>query len=368
MKIGILGSRGIPNHYGGFEEFAAHLAPGLAAAGMEVCVYCSSSHPYKNKIWNGVHLIHCYDPEEKIGTPGQFIYDLNCIIDSRRRNFDVIYQLGYTSNSLWHLLLPKKSIIVTNMDGLEWQRSKYNRFVQRFLKYAERLAVESSGFLIADARAIAGYLKNAYNREAKFIPYGASIADQLDAALLEKFGFTPFEYHLVIARLQPDNHVEEIIKGVLKANDSRPLVVVGSFDNKFGRYLKTKYAGEKILFAGSLFDKSLLQSLVYYSRIYFHGHSAGGTNPSLLEAMAASAFIVAHNNPFNREVLGGNAFYFSTPEDIAAHLNAFQVKDFKHPFIINNLASISNRYNWPQIIKEYVEFFNRIITKQNTDT
>lgn len=365
LKIGIAGSRGIPNHYGGFEEFAAHLAPGLASAGMEVWVYCSSSHPYKDKTWKGVHLIHCYDPEDKIGTPGQFIYDLNCILDSRKRNFDLVYQLGYTSNSVWHRLLPKKSIIITNMDGLEWQRSKYSKTVRRFLKYAEKLAVESSDFLIADAQAIADYLNTTYNRDAKFIPYGATIAEKPDAATLENFGLTPYSYHLLIARLQPDNHVEEIVRGVLASADSRPLLMVGSFENKFGRYLKAKYEGEKIRFAGSIFDKNVLQALVYFSQVYFHGHSAGGTNPSLLEAMAASALIIAHDNRFNREVLGGNAFYFSTPEDIASKLPQPEVKSFKHPFIKNNLKAISTRYNWPKIIEDYVDFFNRIITEQN---
>jgi len=362
MKIGILGSRGIPNHYGGFEEFAAHLAPGLAAAGMEVWVYCSSAHPYREKNWRGVHLIHCYDPEEKIGTPGQFVYDFNCIRDSRQRNFDVIYQLGYTSNSLWHRLLPKKSIIVTNMDGLEWQRSKYSRLVQRFLKYAEKLAVKSSDYLIADARAIADYLKAGYNREAKFIPYGAFVAENPDAAILENFGLLPFDYYLLIARLQPDNHLEEIINGVLDSADDRPLLVVGSFENEFGQYLKANYESEKVRFAGSIFDKNVLQSLVYFSQVYFHGHSAGGTNPSLLEAMAASAMIFAHYNRFNREVLGGNAFYFSNPEDIASKLPQPEVKSFEHPFIKNNLKAISTRYNWPRIIKDYVAFFSQIKT------
>lgn len=363
MKIGILGSRGIPNYYGGFEEFAAHLAPGLAAAGMQVWVYCSSAHPYREKTWNGVNLIHCHDPEDKIGTPGQFIYDLNCIRDSRKRDFDVIYQLGYTSNSVWFRLLPKKSIIVTNMDGLEWQRSKYSPAVKRFLKYAEKLAVRSSDFLIADAQAIADYLKTTYSREAKFIPYGAFVAENPDAKLLDDFGLKPFDYHLLIARLQPDNHIEEIINGVLDSVDDCPMLVVGSFENKFGQYLKANYESEKIRFAGGIFQKAMLQSLVYYSQIYFHGHSAGGTNPSLLEAMAASALIIAHDNLFNREVLGGNAFYFSNPEDIASKLSQPEVKSFEHPFIKNNLKAISTRYNWPRIVKDYVGFLSQIKTE-----
>jgi len=127
MKIGILGSRGIPNHYGGFEQFAGHLSTGLVKQGAEVWVYCSHDHPYTGESWNGVHLIHCYDPERSIGALGQFVYDFNCIRDSRKRDFDIILQLGYTSSSVWHRLLPEKPVVITNMDGLEWKRSKYSR-------------------------------------------------------------------------------------------------------------------------------------------------------------------------------------------------------------------------------------------------
>src|SRR5690606_5763699 len=113
MKIAILGTRGIPNHYGGFEQFAEFFSVYLAQKGHEVYVYNSHNHPHQEPTFNGVNIIHCNDPEHKMGTFGQFIYDYNCIIDSRKRNFDIILQLGYTSNSIWFFLLPKKSYIVT---------------------------------------------------------------------------------------------------------------------------------------------------------------------------------------------------------------------------------------------------------------
>ena len=126
MKIGILGTRGIPNHHGGFEQFAESLAVYLVRKGHIVHVYNSSTHPFQQKLFKGVNIIHCFDPENRIGTIGQFIYDLNCIMDAKQRKFDILLQLGYTSNSVWGFLLPKRSIIVTNMDGLEWKREKYN--------------------------------------------------------------------------------------------------------------------------------------------------------------------------------------------------------------------------------------------------
>src|SRR4051812_288166 len=148
MRIGIIGTRGIPNNYGGFEQVTEHLSAGLLAKGHEVSVYNSHNHPYQENHWNGVEIIHCFDAEYMIGTAGQFIYDLNCIVDARKRNFDVLLFMGYTSSSIWHRFFPRNTVIVSNMDGLEWRRSKYSRPVKRFLKYAEKLAVLQSDFMI----------------------------------------------------------------------------------------------------------------------------------------------------------------------------------------------------------------------------
>ncbi|HPR57928.1 MAG TPA: DUF1972 domain-containing protein [Bacteroidales bacterium] len=138
MKIGILGSRGIPNHYGGFEQFASALAPELVARGADVWVYTSHNHVYQKPEWKGVKLIHCYDPEIKMGAAGQFIYDFNCILDSRKREFDILLQLGYTSSAVWYWLLPKKTLVITNMDGMEWQRANHLRSrVKMDIKYIE---------------------------------------------------------------------------------------------------------------------------------------------------------------------------------------------------------------------------------------
>ena len=180
MRIGILGCRGIPNHYGGFEQFAEYLSKGLVERGMEVWVYNSHNHPYQESEWHGVRLIHCYDPEYKIGTVGQFIYDLNCILDSRKRNFDIIYQLGNTSSSVWYRLLPGKPFKVSNLDGLEWMRTKYSMPVRKFLRYAEKTAVKNNDLLIADSEAIQEYVLKTYHLPSVFIPYGAEIFNDPD--------------------------------------------------------------------------------------------------------------------------------------------------------------------------------------------
>ncbi len=365
MKIGILGCRGIPNHYGGFEQFAEYLSKGLVVRGMEVWVYNSHNHPFKGNNWKGVNVIHCYDPEDKIGTAGQFIYDLNCILDSKKRDFDIIYQLGNTSSSIWHRFLPSKPFRICNMDGLEWMRSKYSDKVRKFLKYAERLAVKSNDLLIADSEAIQDYLLKTYNAPSTFIPYGAEVFNDPDVTKLVPFNLKSKEYLLLIARLQPDNHIEEIIKGVLLSKTELPLLVIGNYKNSFGQYIYNNYVSDKVKFLGPIFELDLLNQLRYYSKIYFHGHSSGGTNPSLLEAMASSSLIYAHDNVFNRAVLKENSFYFKDAIDIAELINKDIDENSKLSWITANINQLKSVYNWEKVIDSYYELFTDVNKQRN---
>lgn len=361
MKVGILGCRGIPNHYGGFEQFAEHLSVGLVELGVEVWVYNSHHHPYKEKKWKGVNIIRCKDPEDKIRSLGQIVYDFNCILDSRGRDFDIILQLGYVTSSLWYKLLPNKTKVITNMDGLEWQRKKYNFIIKWFIKYTEKLAVRSSNMLIADSEIVRDYLINNHNIRTTYIPYGADIFSTPNPELLETFKVLPHQYFLVIARMQPDNHIEEIIKGVLISGSKLPLLVVGNIYNKHGEFLKKKYASNQIQFLGSIFWKETLNQLRYFSKLYFHGHSAGGTNPSLLEAMAASAPVCAHDNPFNHSVLGKDAVFFNNEYQVAEIINHVSLRPEIDSSRLRNMEKIKTLYVWNDIISAYHhEFLNQI--------
>ena len=211
LKIGILGCRGIPNAYGGFEQFAEYLSVGLVNKGHEVSVYSSSLHPYKEDNWNGVNIIHCKDWEDKLGTAGQFIYDWNCIADARKRNFDILLQLGYTSNSVWYWRWPRTAINIVNMDGLEWKRSKYSKLTRVFLKKAEAMAAKHADYLIADAPAIQEHLSKRYNKTSTLIPYSATVFDEQDVHEPQKYQLHPYQYYLVIARMEPENNFETII-------------------------------------------------------------------------------------------------------------------------------------------------------------
>jgi len=363
LKIGILGTRGIPNHHGGFEQFAEYLSQFLVEKGHDIYVYNSHTHPFKESSWRGVNILHKYDPENKIGTAGQFIYDLNCILDSRKRNFDIILQLGYTSSSIWHWLMPRKSLIVTNMDGLEWKRTKYKPAVRKFLEYAEKLGANYSDYLIADSVGIQEYLKKTYQKDSEYIAYGAeSFMDPVED-IIAAYGVVKYNYNLLIARLEPENNVETILEGVVKSGIDQPFLVIGKHETTFGEYLKKKFKDyASIRFLGGIYNIDHLNNLRYWSNLYFHGHSVGGTNPSLLEAMGSQCFIIANDNIFNRSILGEDALFFKYAHDVADKMD-LQKEDYQE-IVQNNLNKIKNEFSWNLINKKYEQFILKCLSEK----
>jgi glycosyltransferase involved in cell wall biosynthesis len=370
MRIAIIGTRGIPNHYGGFEQCAEYLSAGLVKRNFEVVVYNSHNHPYQQKEWNGVTICHCYDPESKVGTIGQFIYDLNCIRDARKKNFDVILQLGYTSSSVWGWLLPEHAVITTNMDGMEWKRAKYSKKARAFLRLAERLAVLTSDNLIADSIEIQRYLKNKYNKEPSFIPYGASLFDKSDPSILDEFDVEPYQYSILIARMEPENSIEMILDGCAIANKGQKFLVIGNTNNVFGNYLVNKFKHHpEIVFLGGIYCAEKLNNLRFFSNLYFHGHTVGGTNPSLLEAMASNALICASDNVFNRAVLNDNAQYFTTADDVAFSLSTVKKSTGAYnQMLANNRDKIESFYSIENIVNSYANHFEQIVRERLAKT
>lgn len=367
MNIAIIGTRGIPNYYGGFEQFAEYLSLGLIKKGHEVTVYNSHTHPYQKKEWNGVEIVHCYDPEDKIGTVGQFIYDLNCILNLRKRKFDVILQLGYTSGSVWGWLLPKDTVVTTNMDGLEWKRTKYSNKVRKFLMWAEKLGVKYSDHLISDSIGIQDYLAEKYGKPSTFIPYGAYVFQDPQQTVLEEYNLEPYNYDLLIARLEPENSIEIILDGVVTANTGRKFLVIGKHETNYGEYLKKKYEKEiSIHFLGGIYNIEKLDSIRYFSNLYFHGHTVGGTNPSLLEAMASESLICANKNPFNQYILGDDALYFSSSSEVGEVLQKTQKHDELYQRMVkNNIAKIKEIYAWEKIVDQYESHLRAVVDKIN---
>jgi len=360
MKIGIVGTRGIPNQYGGFEQFAEHFSTRMVEKGHDVSVYVSHRHPYTGNSYKKVKLIRCYDPEHIVGMCGQFIYDLNCIRDSRKQNFDIILQLGYTSSTIWSWLYPKSSILVTNMDGLEWSRAKYNKPTQYFLTHAERWGAKYSDHLIADSIGIQDYLLKKYEKPSCLIPYGSFlyIANDRDKENLYEYRVAPCGYDLLIARFEPENNIETILKAYAGMEGAK-LLLVGNYQHtSFGRKMYKEYgAMEHIVFLGPLFDVKKLDVLRFYSRFYLHGHTVGGTNPSLLEAMGCSAIVCAHDNMFNRHVLGDDAFYFKSEADIRAIVAHPPSRKTMQEWRQNNIEKVAINYNWDNITQKIESYF-----------
>jgi hypothetical protein len=361
MRVGILGTRGIPNQYGGFEQFAEYFSLRLAKLGIEVSVYNAHHHPNQQTEWNGVHIIHCFDPEFLMGPAGAYLYDLNCILDSRKRGFDIILQLGYATSSPWYGLIPATSGIVTNMDGLEWTRPKYPWPLKWLIRAAERRAVNHSHALVADSPLIRDYFQKRYAITPAYIPYGADILPEPDAEDLRMFDLENDRYYLAIARIQRDNHTEGIIRGYLASGSEIPLVLVGNFDNRYGKMLKKRYPVENIRYVGTIFHTGQLHALRHFARLYFHGHSAGGTNPSLLEAMASRALICAHDNRFNRLVLGSDAHYFSDDRQLSDIILSDPRKSDYQRWLLFNEEKIRIEYPWDRVTDSYLDLFRKVL-------
>ena len=375
MKIAFISTRGIPNNYGGFEQFAEYISVGLAQRGHEVVVYSPKFHPYQEDTYKGVRLKHIYSPETWMGSSvGSFFYDFASLCDAlKKEDFDIIYKAGYTSiipAYIWfNVKKRKRPIFTTNMDGLENKRSKFSPMVRRFLDWEEKMAVKYSHYLIADNMGIHDYYKEKYGKESKFLAYGADIHDDFKAEYLEEFGLKSEEYYILIARLEPENNIVMAIEGYLhsKENGRRPLIVVGKTNTPHGKELVEKYGNEKnVRFVGGIYDFKKLDSVRHFSKAYFHGHSVGGTNPSLLEAMAAGCFIFAHDNIFNRAVLEENAFYYPSADKVAEYLNRIDTiaEGSKIQYTARNIEVIRNEYSWESLIDKHEKYFYWLLSQK----
>ena len=375
MKIAFVSTRGIPNNYGGFEQFAEYISVGMAQRGHEVVVYSPKFHPYQESTYKGVRIKHIYSPETWMGSSvGSFFYDFASLRDAlKKEDFDIIYEAGYTSiipAYIWfNVKKRKRPIFTTNMDGLENKRSKFSPMVRRFLDWEEKMAVKYSHYLIADNMGIHDYYKEKYGKESKFLAYGADIHDDFKAEYLEEFGLKSEEYYILIARLEPENNIVMAIEGYLhsKENGRRPLIVVGKTNTPHGKELVEKYGNERnVEFVGGIYDFKKLDSVRHFSKAYVHGHSVGGTNPSLLEAMAAGCFIFAHDNIFNRAVLKENAFYYPSADKVTEYLNRIDTiaEGSKIQYTARNIEVIRNEYSWESLIDKHEKYFYWLLSQK----
>lgn len=373
MKIAFISTRGIPNNYGGFEQFAEQISVRLAARGHEVIVYSPHYHTYKDDEYKGVRIRHIYSPEPWMGSSvGSFFYDFLSFRDAlKREKPDIVYVAGYTSivpAYIWYGVKDMQTpVVMTNMDGLEYKRTKFNRWVRAFLSWEERVAVKHSRHLIADNAGVRNYYKAKYGKESTLLAYGADIPHGYDKRYISEWGLEADGYFLLVARMEPENNIAMAIEGYLasKWHGRKPLVVVGKPNTPYGKSLTARYGGEEaVRFVGGIYDIDKLNALRHFSFAYFHGHSVGGTNPSLLEAMACGCFVLSHDNVFNRSVLGTNAYYYSDGKGITSTLNGMgETIEEKEAFTAGNIQVIRNEYSWEQLAIAYERFFKETLRR-----
>lgn len=373
-KVAVIGSRGIPNKYGGFEDFTQRLSVELVERDYEVYVSCEGK---KNvncpEIYKGVNLFYFPFKPSQIGALRmvyEILYDFYSLVWASR-NADYIYILGYSAGIFFFIphLFGKKLIV--NPDGLEWKRSKFNSFIKLLLKVNEKLATIWADEIIADSRMIKEYLDNKYNTQAKFIPYRAVEfsqsswdADKLPDKLQEKVAKN--KYWLIVARLEPENNIHLIMESYLKSKTKKPLIIVGNYSSQ--EYQKKieninitnkKLKNKTIIFTGGIYQREILEMLRQNCFAYIHGHSVGGTNPSLLEAMMDKNLIIAHDNQFNREVCQDSALFFQDSQKLSEIMDNFDY-NIKEIQKLKNKAydRVKENYQWINIIEDYLALFS----------
>ena len=318
----ILGTRGIPASYGGFETSAQQIALYLVERGWKVTVYCESpkgTKPCEDK-WCGVHRVHV--PARFRGPLGSVLFDLESTLHAVVRD-GLILTLGYNTGIFFviYRLFGRRNLV--NMDGLEWMRSKWSRPVQLWLRLNERLACLLGNHLIADHPEIEVHLRQyAPADKISMITYSAKPVTTADPTLLAKLGLEAGRFMLVVARPDPDNSPLEIVTAYSRKARGVPLVMLGAFDpaHSADHARVIEAAGDEVKFVGAIYDQPLLESLRFHALAYIHGHQRGGVNPSLVESMAAGTPVLALDNVFNRWTAGDAAEYFSDVDELDAHL------------------------------------------------
>lgn len=321
--VRILGTHGVPAAYGGFETAAENIGLFLAGRGWRVIVYCQASGrgPVREDVWNGLERV--FIPVDLPGWRGTSKFDWLSIRHACRFR-DLCLTFGYNTaifNSLQRL---KKIPNVINMDGIEWSRARWGFLRQAILYTNERIACFVGNRLIADHPEIEKFLlTRASRRKLVMIAYGADAVADAPTAVPLSYGLEPDNYLTLICRPIPENSIAELVGGFSKRPRGYKLAVLGDYNGREDAYHDRvmSAASDEVLFLGPIYDKAEVQALRFHSAAYLHGHTVGGTNPSLVEAMAAGNAVIAHDNPYNRWVAQDAAVYFSTEDDVSDRLD-----------------------------------------------
>jgi len=355
LSIAMVGTRGVPARYGGLETAIEEVGSRLAERGHRVVVYCrptdadgAGDRPAE---YRGMELVHKGALRrrslETLSHTGLSVAHL------LRHRTDAALVFNAANSPYLPLIRAARIPVATHVDGLEWKRDKWKGTGRRYYRLAESAAVRWSDGLIADAQGIADYYRDEFHADTRLIAYGAPrVADESD--LLEGLGLQPQGYHLLVARFEPENHVHTIVDGYRRSGATLPLIVVGSapYADAYTAQVHA-LADDRVRFLGGVWDQRLLDQLYANAFSYLHGHSVGGTNPSLLRAIGAGAPTLAYDVVFNREVLGAAGGYFTTEGDAARVIETAEADPAGHPGRREATRQRAAAYDWDDVADKY---------------
>lgn len=367
MRIALIGTRGVPARYGGFETAIEEVGQRLVAAGHQVTVYCRGGDPVERKSKHlGMDLVHL--PAMKRRSLETLSHTALSIVHASVKKPDVAIVFNAANAPLLPLLKLVRIPVATHVDGLEWKRAKWGPMGKKYYLACERLAVWWSNELISDAKGIADYYRSKFNRTTRLITYGAPKLANGAARKIQELGLSPDGYHLVVARFEPENHVDLIVQGYAKSQAKLPLVVVGSapYSEAYTQAVHTA-ATENVKFLGGVWDQELLDELYANALVYWHGHSVGGTNPSLLRAIGGGTAVTAFDVNFNREVLGEAGDYFTTSQDAADLFNHAETDKFLVQYRAELSRERAKEYDWDLVADKYEDLCLSLKTGKHVD-
>ena len=366
MRIAILGTRGIPANYGGFETFAEELSRRLVDRGYDVTVYCRSHYIDRElKEYNGVHLRVL--PTVRHKYLDTVIHTFLSAVSACTKRFDVALICNAANSPFIPILTWTGTPVAVNVDGLERKRKKWNWLGRAYYRLGERTSVWFASEVVTDARAIQEYYLSEYKKPSTMIAYGAEIERKTAPEIVAKYGVEPEKYFLYVSRLEPENNAAMVIEGFRKVNTDLKLVIVGDapYATEYKKLLKELAdEDERIIFTGFVFGSDY-KTLQQNACAYIHATEVGGTHPALIEAMGFGNCVLCLSTIENNEVASDTAIFFNNADELAAELQ--KISD--DPTNVENYRQKArdharSNYSWDAVTDEYEKLFRSLANKK----
>lgn len=357
--VSIIGVHGVPAKYGGYETLVEYLIRNKKNVDINYVVYCSSKD-YEEKLKSYFGASLKYVPLKASGKEAIF-YDFICALSAAKKS-DVLLSLGAMGGALTLIikLLNRNVKVIANVDGLDHKREKWGFIQSKIIETIRWLSIKCSDVVVSDNEVVKKYLNKKYLRESILIEYGGDHkSDKVNKKMLDNYGLKEGGYFFKVARIEPENNLSVIMEAFEKMQDEK-LVVVGNWmASKFGRELKDKYsAADNIVTVDPLYELSDLDGLRNYCKVYIHGHSKGGTNPSLVEAMCRGLPIFCYDVDFNRCTTENSAMYFSNEKDLFRLVKELSIKQIDIQKNSRSMYEIAQRrYLWSIIASKYESLY-----------